>query len=329
MEEFGLFSVFMTRMIRLIWFIMFFLRLASYRSFLRRNRCFTTSLRDSTVDETSITQTLYTLPKSLPLHVYVDADIRTFLQMRNAERKARILLPQEIEQGTLSIANLRDMIERKFPRLHGQPYQLRYQPPTDGELKTLLPRQFQSDEEVIRTILVASDTTPSLLQLFVEGIPGTFPPPGASQQYLQGMCDPSETDSYTMLSFYRFHDLEDPHAFAAQLQEIWRPFKAVGRVYVAQEGVNAQMAVPTNVLLSFKAACETLPLFQGLYLNTDHTLTKAAFEADRPFKALHVRVRDQIVADGFAAPLDWQRSGREMPPMEWHQVNPLNYSPII
>ena len=32
-----------------------------------------------------------------------------------------------------------------------------------------------------------------------------------------------------------------------------------------------------------------------------------------------MRVRDQIVADGFSEPLDWQKSGREMPPLEWHR----------
>ncbi len=253
--------------------------------------------------------------------MYVDSDIRTYLQMRNAERKARILLPQEIDDS-LSIANLREMIEKKFPRLSGQPYQLRYQPPIDPSdmtQKALLPRQFQSDGEVVQTIFTASGIAPSLLQLFVEGVPGTFPPPGDAQQYLSGMPDPAEADSFTVLSFYRFSDIPDPHAIAATLQETWRPFRAVGRIYVAQEGVNAQMVVPTNVVAQFQLACESLPLFRGLYLNRDHVMTKAQFEADKPFKALHVRVRDQIVADGFSEPLDWQRSGREMPPAEWHR----------
>jgi UPF0176 protein len=83
-------------------------------------------------------------------------------------------------------------------------------------------------------------------------------------------------------------------------------------VYVATEGVNAQMSVPTNVLENFKAACESLPLFSGLYLNCDHQMTTKEFEESKPFKALHVRVREQIVADGFKAPLDWEKSGREV-----------------
>ena len=33
---------------------------------------------------------------------------------------------------------------------------------------------------------------------------------------------------------------------------------------------------------------------------------------------MHIRVRDQVVADGLDAPLDWTRGGNELEPMEWH-----------
>lgn len=104
-----------------------------------------------------------------------------------------------------------------------------------------------------------------------------------------------------------------------QLYELWRPFRAVGRVYVAAEGVNAQMAVPTNVLNNFIEACRSLPMFENQYINTDHQMDRAEFEIARPFKALHIRARQQIVADGFTKPLDWSKSGREMSPTEWHK----------
>jgi predicted sulfurtransferase len=68
-------------------------------------------------------------------------------------------------------------------------------------------------------------------------------------------------------------------------------YLTTGRVYVAKEGVNAQMAVPRNVLQNFKEACETLPLFQGLFLNTDHFMNRKEFELSKPFKALHIRLK--------------------------------------
>ena len=59
-----------------------------------------------------------------------------------------------------------------------------------------------------------------------------------------------ESKSMTMLLFYSFPPnggIEDPEDFALILRKKWKPFGALGRVYVAKEGVNPQMSVPTNV----------------------------------------------------------------------------------
>ena len=141
-----------------------------------------------------------------------------------------------------------------------------------------------------------------------------------------------------MVSFYKFHRILNTVEFAEKLERLWKPFFAVGRVYVASEGVNAQMAIPTNVIINFEKATQTLPIFESLRLNTDHLVSAEEFAATRPFKALHVRVREQIVTDGFAdissaitsesseAPqLDWGKSGNEMSPLDWHeQLNDPN-----
>jgi hypothetical protein len=74
----------------------------------------------------------FQLGKSLILHVYVDPEIREFLKMRNSERKARIILPQEIEKFTIN--KLRDIVEKKLPSLGGEPYILRYTLP--GEMSS-------------------------------------------------------------------------------------------------------------------------------------------------------------------------------------------------
>ena len=122
-----------------------------------------------------------------------------------------------------------------------------------------------------------------------------------------------------MLSFYSFGKISNPEEFAEEIRGIWKPFKVLGRIYVAHEGVNAQMAVPTNVVENFKMALETEVLFQGVRLNTDHTMTMKDFDKAKPFKALHIRVREQIVTDGFDSPLNWGASGSEMSPKMWHK----------
>jgi len=81
------------------------------------------------------------------------------------------------------------------------------------------------------------------------------PPPPPPPSYLEDMADPSQTDTMTMLSFYAFpppiegkpFGIEDPDEFALKIRKLWKPFNALGRVYVAGEGVNAQMAIPSNV----------------------------------------------------------------------------------
>ena len=86
---------------------------------------------------------------------------------------------------------------------------------------------FPDDLDVMRVIQQAAQTVPSLF-LYVQGQPGTYPP--AAHPYLQGMSDPSETETFTMLSFYRFSEITDPVSMAEQLQLLWKPFKALGEI---------------------------------------------------------------------------------------------------
>lgn len=50
------------------------------------------------------------------------------------------------------------------------------------------------------------------------------------------MSDPLESPTYTILSFYRFKDISEPENTSLALTQLWKPFKCVGRVYVAHEG---------------------------------------------------------------------------------------------
>lgn len=57
------------------------------------------------------------------------------------------------------------------------------------------------------------------------------------------------------------------------------------QVYVASEGVNAQMAVPDTAVPYFETATRSLPVFAQMRLNTDNVVGRADFEARRPFRA--------------------------------------------
>ncbi len=111
---------------------------------------------------------------------------------------------------------------------------------------------------------------PSLLVHVRKDPNAPVPPP--PPKYLENMADPKESETMTMLSFYSFPEggdrengdndsgnggvggvggvgggIKDPEEFGLFLRKVWRPFGALGRVYVAKEGVNAQMSIPTNV----------------------------------------------------------------------------------
>jgi len=88
---------------------------------------------------------------------------------------------------------------------------------------------------------------PSILMHVRKDPNAPLPPPPPA--YLEKMANPKETETMTMLSFYSFppKGVQDPEKFATFLRKVWKPFDALGRVYAAEEGINAQMSIPTNV----------------------------------------------------------------------------------
>ena len=257
--------------------------------------------------------------KPLTLNIYVEKQIRDHLNMRNSDRKAKVFLSQDVVEGEgeaqkqVTMKSLRSIIERRFPPLYHQPYVIRYGVKGINNDK---PRQYASDTDVMTSVQHSFHSNEPI-SIYVETLPGVWPPP--SHEYLVGMNDPGESETLTLLSFYKFYNVLDPEEISSQLEKLWKPFKATGRVYVAKEGINAQMAVPSNVLGNFEAACNSITILKDIKLNTDHVMSREDYYKAEPFRALHVRVRDQIVSDGFQKPLDWSISGREMSPLEWHQ----------
>ena len=96
----------------------------------------------------------------------------------------------------------------------------------------------------------------------------------------------------TTLSFYRYVHLKDPKAVRDALYAAWSEMGVLGRTYVASEGINAQISLPTDRLEDFRAHVESLGWLPDLRLNM-------AVEEGKSFFKLVVRVRDKIVADGL------------------------------
>ncbi len=69
-----------------------------------------------------------------------------------------------------------------------------------------------------------------------------------------------------------------------------------GRIYLAHEGINAQISVPVSRVEEFRVYLESIGPLRGLRLNT-------AFADDgKSFWVLKIKVREKIVADGIRDP---------------------------
>ena len=95
------------------------------------------------------------------------------------------------------------------------------------------------------------------------------------------------------LSFYAYAKIEDPKKFRDDLFIAWNALDALGRIYVANEGINAQMSVPADNFKAFKETLEAYDFMKGIRLNV------AVEQDDHSFLKLTIKVRHKIVADGL------------------------------
>lgn len=97
----------------------------------------------------------------------------------------------------------------------------------------------------------------------------------------------------TTVSFYRYVNIADPQSFRDMLWEKWFLLGCLGRIYVAKEGINAQMNVPNENWEQFDQFVQGLPELVG----TPYKI--AVEEKGSSFYNLIVKVRPKIVADGL------------------------------
>ena len=115
----------------------------------------------------------------------------------------------------------------------------------------------------------------------------------------------AETEPRITISFYRYFFIENPADFRDDLYKKFDELKVFGRVYVAHEGVNAQISFPESNAEKFKQIIEETKGLEGLRLNI--AVQHEAAENMRPaggksFWVLKIKVRDKIVADGIEDP---------------------------
>ena len=102
-----------------------------------------------------------------------------------------------------------------------------------------------------------------------------------------------DTTARKTISFYRYVILENAAELRDKLYKDLSAMNALGRIYLAYEGINAQMSVPTVNYQNFLAYLDSYEGFKNMPI-------KAGVEDDgKSFYKLAIKVRKKIVADGL------------------------------
>ena len=105
-----------------------------------------------------------------------------------------------------------------------------------------------------------------------------------------------ETEHRTTISFYQYFSITDPNQFRDELYKALDALKVFGRIYIAHEGINAQISVPDSHVGAFRNYLNSIPQLKDIRLNI------AVDDDGRSFWVLKIKVRTKIVADGITDP---------------------------
>lgn len=107
----------------------------------------------------------------------------------------------------------------------------------------------------------------------------------------------AETEPRTTISFYKYFTIVDPKATRDALWLALTKLNVFGRIYLAHEGINAQISVPESKVAALREFLDSFdPALKGLRLNI------ALDDDGKSFWVLRLKVRDRIVADGIDDP---------------------------
>lgn len=119
----------------------------------------------------------------------------------------------------------------------------------------------------------------------------------------------------TTISFYCYFKIDEPKMFRDQLYKDFTALGVMGRIYLAHEGINAQISLPTANMDAFRNYLYTIEPLNGLRLNV------AVDDDSKSFYVLDIKVRNKIVADGIQDPaFDMANRGRYVDAEQFNQL---------
>ena len=117
------------------------------------------------------------------------------------------------------------------------------------------------------------------------------------------------------LSFYKYFNLGNPNLFRDYIYIKWSAIDVLGRIYVANEGINAQLSVPNENLERFKKSINEITPLNDVRLNI------ALEHYSKSFLKLTIKIKEKIVADGLDdKTFDVTRIGEHLDAQRFNQM---------
>jgi UPF0176 protein len=124
-----------------------------------------------------------------------------------------------------------------------------------------------------------------------------------------------ETEPRTTISFYQYFHIDEPKTFRDQFYKNLDELKVFGRIYLAYEGINAQISVPQSHFEALKNYLYSIEPLKDVRLNI------AVDDDGKSFWVLKIKVRDKIVADGIDDPeFDMRNKGKYVNAEQFNQL---------
>ena len=128
----------------------------------------------------------------------------------------------------------------------------------------------------------------------------------------------------TTLSFYKYHPISNPNIFRDDLYKLLSEIDVYGRIYIASEGLNAQISIPTSQLDTFKETIEQIDFLNQVRLNI------AIDDDGKSFYLLKIKVKEKIVADGLIdQDVDLTKGGIHIDALTFNKMSELDNTVIV
>ncbi len=117
------------------------------------------------------------------------------------------------------------------------------------------------------------------------------------------------------LSFYKYHSIKNLEIFRNFLFIELNKLDTLGRIYIAKEGINAQLSLPSKNIDNLKSVIDDISFLNNVRLNI------AVEHDNQSFLKLKIKIRDKIVADGLSErDYDLEKNGQHLNAEEFNKL---------